>query len=219
MRFSGLSVTQVMACAIAAHGLEITLYTNHMCPYAQRTALALQVIGVPYKSVNVNLYGSSGFTKKGLKQLESEAGLEPKGYVPVLQLESTLIRESRDCVLALAEHFPILQPQRAADALIALCDGPLAHEGRRLVESGSRSSALFDDCLRSLDDALQTGDSFLAGDTFSVADCCLLPFLLRIHQGPLDIPADYRRLRSYIVRLQNDPNVATTMPRSWWWWW
>lgn len=205
--------------AMAVNGLEIILYTNHMCPYAQRTTLALQVLGLPYKSVDVNLYGSSGFTKDRLKLVESAAGLEPKGYVPLLQLDSTLIRESIDCVLALAERFPILQPQREIDGLIALCDGPLASEGRRLVESGQRRSALFDQCLRSLDDALQTGDPFLAGDTFSVADCCLLPFLLRIHQGPLAIPTDYRHLQSYIERLQKDPKIASTMPRSWWWWW
>ena len=34
----------------------ITLYTNRMCPYAQRVAIALEHSGLPHDKVEVNLY-------------------------------------------------------------------------------------------------------------------------------------------------------------------
>ena len=76
----------------------ITLYTNRMCPYAQRVAIALEHSGLPHDKVEVDLYGSKGFTKKDLNGVEAAAGLAPKGYIPVLTLDDETLRESTKCV-------------------------------------------------------------------------------------------------------------------------
>ena len=68
----------------------ITLYTNRMCPYAQRVAIALEHSGLKHERVEVDLYGSNGFTKKDLKAVEAKAGLSPKGYIPVLAIGDDL---------------------------------------------------------------------------------------------------------------------------------
>ena len=79
----------------------ITLYTNRMCPYAQRVAIALEHSGLQHDKVEVDLYGSKGFTKKDLKAVETQAGLSPKGYIPVLSIDDETLRESTACVCLL----------------------------------------------------------------------------------------------------------------------
>ena len=95
---------------------------------------------------------------------------------------------------------PSLEPQDAkrADELIALCNGALNREGRACVSSGKSSSPALDACLRKVDDACG-GSAFVAGETFSTADACLLPFLWRIEKE-LAIPADCKHLRAYLER-------------------
>ncbi|KAJ8600669.1 hypothetical protein CTAYLR_007437 [Chrysophaeum taylorii] len=197
----------------------ITLYGNRMCPYAQRCVISLEYVQAAYENVEVNLYGSGGFTKAQLQQVEARSGLEPKGYVPVLRVASDVVRESSMCVRRVAREFEALEPgdAAAADRLIELCDGKLSTEGRRAVEKGQRRSAGLDECLREVDEALE-GRPYLAGQTFSTADACLVPFLFRVDQG-LEIPAEYDRLREYLTRVLAEPHVKRTMPRTWWWWW
>ena len=119
----------------------ITLYTNRMCPFAQRCAVALERAGLVYESVEVNLYGSGGFGKAELKAVEAGGGLAPTGYVPVRAIGGAVGRESAACASAAAAAAPALAPgdAAAADAMIALCDGALAAEGRACVDAGPLS--------------------------------------------------------------------------------
>ena len=106
----------------------ITLYTNRMCPYAQRVAIALEHSGLPHDRVEVDLYGSKGFTKKDLKAVETQAGLSPKGYIPVLSIDDETLRESTKCVERVGALAPEkLAPGDAAAAAwaVAHCDGPI----------------------------------------------------------------------------------------------
>ena len=78
---------------------KITLYTHTACPFAQRVWIALEHTQVEFVRQDVNLYGSGGFDKRALKQVEERGGLlPPKGYIPVLAIGDDLFRESDHCV-------------------------------------------------------------------------------------------------------------------------
>ena len=197
----------------------ITLYTNRMCPYAQRVAIALEHSGLPHDKVEVDLYGSKGFTKKDLKAVETAAGLAPKGYIPVLSIDDETLRESTACVERVGALAPEkLAPGDAAAAAwaVAHCDGPITRSGKDAVFSGQSSTPQLERALRDLDAKLE-GRDYIAGD-FSTADCVLLPFLFRIRKE-LDIPADASRLRAYLDRAFAHPSFRRTVAEPYWWWW
>ena len=210
MRFLALLATRTMS---------ITLYTNRMCPYAQRVAIALEHSGLPHDKVEVDLYGSKGFTKKDLKAVETQAGLSPKGYIPVLTLDDETLRESTACVERIGALAPAKLAPTDTDAAawaVAHCDGPITRAGKDAVFSGQASTPELERALRDLDAKL-TRD-FVAGDAFSTADCVLLPFLFRIRKE-LEIPADASRLRAYLDRAFAHPAFRRTVAEPYWWWW
>ena len=58
--------------------------------------------------------------------------------------------------------------------------------------------------------------TFLAGERFSIADACLLPFLQRIEP---DLPKEAKNVRAYMDRAHKLPAFSKTVVSSWWWWW
>lgn len=176
----------MLMAAMSAVAPKVTLYTHTACPFAQRVWIALEHKQLAYERKDVNLYGSGGFDKRALKQVEEKGGLAPpKGYIPVLSIDDVLFRESDHCVKRVESlPGPSLEPQDAkrAEELIALCNGELSRAGRAVVQSGGVSSAALDACLRQVDAACAESE-FLGGDTFSTVDACLLPFLWRIEQA------------------------------------
>ena len=70
---------------------KITLYTHTACPFAQRVWIALEHTQINFVRQDVNLYGSGGFDKRALKQVEERGALlPPKGYIPVLAISDDL---------------------------------------------------------------------------------------------------------------------------------
>jgi len=205
----------------AAVAPKVTLYTHTACPFAQRVWIALEHKQLPFERKDVNLYGSGGFDKRALKQVEEKGGLTPpKGYIPVLSIDDGTFRESDHCVkMVEALPGPSLEPQDAkrAEELITLCNGELNRAGRAVVQSGASSSAELDACLRQVDAACADSE-FLGGDAFSTVDACLLPFLWRI-ETELTVPKDCANLRKYLARAKDLPCFAKTIVGSWWWWW
>jgi len=191
--------------AMTAH--TIKLYTHTACPFAQRVWIALEASGLSFEKVDVNLYGSGGFDKSQLKAVEASGGLSPKGYIPVMSIGDEVIRESSVLVQRVADMAPTLQPELLSEAeeLISLCNA---------LPKQTRSREL-DGLMRNADSACATG-AFLAGDRFSIADACLLPFLQRVEE---DIPKDAGNLKSYMARAHTTPAFAKTVVSSWWWWW
>ena len=168
---------------------------------------------MPYERVDVNLYGSGGFDKNALKKIEAAGGLQPKGYIPVMLMGDTVIRESSVCVERVAElstqqaGATSLAPEMVEQAqlLIAACNAlPKQTSSREL-------DALLKKC-----DAACANSAFLAGERFSIADACLLPFLQRVEDG---IPRDATHLRAYMDRAHVLPAFSKTVVSSWWWWW
>lgn len=212
----------IVLVALMTSATKITLYTHTACPFAQRVWIALEHMDVDFVRQDVNLYGSGGFDKHALKQVEERGGLEPpKGYIPVLAIGNDLSRESDHCVqqveaLPGGTSLAPQDPERAA-RLIALCNGPLNREGKVCVQSGQRSSVALDALLREVSSACAES-THLAGDRFSTTDACLLPFLWRIEQE-LAFPDDCQPLREYLARAIALPCFAKTVVGSWWWWW
>ena len=180
-----------------------------------RDALAgsLEATGLPFEKVDVNLYGSGGFDKSALKKVEAAGGLAPKGYIPVISIGDEVIRESSVCVERVAElsakdaRATSLLPdnKKVADELIAACNAlPKSTSSRELT-------ALMRQC-----DAACAEAPYLAGERFSIADCCLLPFLQRVEE---DIPSDAKHLKAYMARVHEMPAFEKTVVSSWWWWW
>lgn len=192
----------------------ITLYTHTACPFAQRVWIALEASGMSFKRVDVNLYGTGGFDKSKLKEVEAAGGLRPKGYIPVLAVGDQVLRESSDCVdrvavLSTEVGATPLEPENAAVAqdLVTRCN----------ALPKSTSSAQLDELLRRAEAALAESP-YLAGSTFSRADACLLPFLQRVDDDG-GLPSDAVHLRDYMARMRRLPAFRKTVVSGYWWWW
>ena len=147
--------------------------------------------------------------------VEKAGGLSAKGYIPVMKIDDEVIRESSLLVQRVAEMSSSvkgatsLQPElpELSDELIELCNE---------LPKQARSRQLDDLCKRA-DAAIASSGAFLAGETFSVADACLLPFLQRVESEGL--PNNTPHLREYYDRCTELPAFSKTIVSSWWWWW
>jgi glutathione S-transferase len=105
---------------------EVTLYTNKMCPFAQKAWIALEekkaAHGVPFKAEEISLYGAGGkpgwFLKvldwidnairvctharlrppDGLLTAASRPQMNPRGEVPVLRHGDKVVVESDEII-------------------------------------------------------------------------------------------------------------------------
>ena len=154
----------------------ITLYTNRMCPYAQRVAIALEHSGLPHDKVEVDLYGSKGFTKKDLKAVEAAAGLAEGLHSRALdrRRDAPRVDGVRGTVGALAPEKLAPGDAAAAAWAVAHCDGPITRAGKDAVFSGQASTPDLERALRDLDARL-TRD-FVAGDAFRPPTACCSRF-------------------------------------------
>ncbi len=94
--------------------------------------------------------------------------------------------------------------------------------GKKAVLGGSKQKLYA--LLEEMDTKLQTEKSssihqkqFLCGDSITVADCCLFPFLWRIDQEyGID---NYKSLQTWLNTCKNEESFQKTIQRAWWWWW
>jgi glutathione S-transferase len=97
---------------------KLTLVSHHLCPYAQRAAIALAEKGVVYERINVDLANKPDWFR----------ALSPLGKTPVLKVGETAIFESAVILEYLEETQP--NPLHPGD--------PLARaEHRSIIEFGS----------------------------------------------------------------------------------
>jgi len=83
---------------------QITLYTNHLCPWAHRAHIALAELGLDFKEEIIDL--SAPRTKEYL-------AINPRGLVPTLKYGDEIIIESGIVTQFLADAYPQskLEPQ------------------------------------------------------------------------------------------------------------
>jgi len=198
--------------------------TNKMCPFAQKSWVALECAEVPYRLEEVSLYGAGG-------KPDWFWELNPAGTVPVLVVstgdgEKQVVLPDSDDIITAIERGEI---DGVAPALVAASkDNPQVQEWRSLINrklipvgkqavlgGSSNQKTKLNDLLQELE--AKVAGPFLVGDSVTTADCHAFPFLWRIEQefGLADCPA----LNGWLKRCQQEPAFRKTIQRSWWWWW
>mmetsp|Transcript_37889 Transcript_37889/g.59902 ORF Transcript_37889/g.59902 Transcript_37889/m.59902 type:complete len:92 (+) Transcript_37889:492-767(+) len=81
----------------------------------------------------------------------------------------------------------------------------------------SSSSPELTSFLNLLEESLNENE-FLAGDTFSSADACILPFLQRVESEWEGEGRKYKQLRKYMNNAHNLEGFKKTVVDDWWWW-
>lgn len=75
----------------------ITLYTNHLCPWAHRAHIALRELGLPFKEVIIDLEKP---------REEWYLKVNPRGLVPTIDYNGEIIPESAIVAQFLADAHP-----------------------------------------------------------------------------------------------------------------
>lgn len=76
---------------------EITLYTNHNCPWAHRAHIALAELGLPFKEEIIDL---------AVPRTAEYLSINPRGLVPSLKYNGEIITESAIVSQFLADQYP-----------------------------------------------------------------------------------------------------------------
>lgn len=190
------------------------LYSFRRCPYAMRTRMALRYSGVPVSIVEVSLKA------KPAEMLE----LSPKGTVPVLvSADGQVIEQSLEIMhWALAQHDPDnwLGPDSAAlieendqvfkvnldryKYAIRYPEHPMEHYRAQGAAFLQRLEVLLE----------QT--PYLAGDTLSLADIALAPFVRQFAHVDRDWfeKAPYPRLNAWLERFLASELFTAVMAKT-----
>ena len=174
--------------AAFARRARMEFFTHTWCPFAHRVWLSLEDKQIPYRLVEIDLYGSRNHSEAGIPPFLE---LNPKGLVPVLRHEGRVICESND----ICEYLE----QISAGAGAAAAAGKhgewmqwggdeLLPKGRKAILGGSaKDKQALLEALHRLDDHLasQTPEQAAIGgpsDLLTLADCSLFPMLWRIRE-------------------------------------
>ncbi len=195
---------------------EALLYSFRRCPYAMRARLALRYSGVAVRIVEVSLKA---------KPAEMLA-LSPKGTVPVLSVDGTVIDESLDIMRwALAQHDPedwLRGGDPAVAALIAENDQVFKHHLNRYkyaerypeqpMEHYRAEGEVF---LHKLE-GLLAGRAYLLADHPSLADMALAPFVRQFAHVDRDWFAGkpYSRLQQWLETIVQSPLFISVMAKT-----
>ena len=160
---------------------RVTLYTNRLCPYAQRVAFALHAKGVAHDAVSIDLRAKPTWY----------TALVPGGKVPALHLPGEVAPrvESLALLRLVDDGFPgprLLPEGRTADteALFALCDDVWVRRGYAVLSDSAATpaqlAAAFAHVAAPVEAALAaSGGPFLLGRSLSLADVAFAPFTER----------------------------------------
>ncbi len=151
------------------------LYSFRRCPYAMRARMALWVAGITVELREVKLAAKP----------PALIAASPKGTVPVLvQSDGTVIDQSLDIMRwALGQNDPEGWLAGEDAGRIAVNDGPFKHHldrakypGRYEEEDGTDHRAAALALLAPLEERLENAP-YLSGETRSLTDIALLPFI------------------------------------------
>ncbi|OJJ99642.1 hypothetical protein ASPACDRAFT_1888324 [Aspergillus aculeatus ATCC 16872] len=130
---------------------KITLYTNRLCPWAHRAHIALIELGIDYEEVTIDLD-----TPREPWYLE----VNPRGLVPALSYDGTIILESAIIAQFLVDAYPshILPPSNTPEGALKRARTTF------FVDTwANKVSSLYNATLRSSDaDRRASSDAFVA---------------------------------------------------------
>ena len=200
----------------------ITLYDYWRSSAAYRVRMALNLLGLPYTSIPVNLLTGEHLGAENLAR-------NPQGLVPTLKIDGLTLTQSLAIMEYLDETRGGLLPRdapgrarvRALSYVIAMEIAPVCNLSVRthVGQIGSQISA--DDWVRHymrkglnsfeimLNDPA-TG-AFCHGDTVTMADLTLVPQLYNFERSGLDIN-EFPRIAGITARLRALPEIAAAHP-------
>mmetsp|Transcript_27937 Transcript_27937/g.35021 ORF Transcript_27937/g.35021 Transcript_27937/m.35021 type:complete len:198 (-) Transcript_27937:42-635(-) len=190
----------------------VRFITNRMCPFAQRTWIALMEAEVPFEMVELSLYGAGGKPSWFMK-------LNPKGQVPVVDAGELGVVVGSEETLDFAESVSGrgLCPDDVSEVVRRWrqrTNQELLPIGKRAVLGGQRSEleTLLEDF-----NAEITGP-FLIGDQVTLADISMFPMMFRI-ESEIGFPQSCSNLKNWFDSMMSLPSVQASCQSSWWWWW
>lgn len=190
------------------------LVSFDLCPYVQRSAIALQLKGVEYDLTYVDLANKPDWFLE----------LSPLGKVPVLRVGDTTLFESSVIAEYLDEAFePTLHPadalQRAYHRAWGSYAGEIGGPAYMLMitsdeEKAREHAAKARTMLTRLEE--QVTGPFFAGDEMKMVDALAAPFLQRLlwtdaRKPELDLFGDVPKVRAWVEALVAHPAVKASL--------
>ncbi|MCB9730711.1 MAG: glutathione S-transferase family protein [Deltaproteobacteria bacterium] len=202
---------------------SITLYTSSFSQNALRPELALLEKGLPFRKVEVDLL-------QGEHQRPPLSDLTPRRQVPTLVYgtgaEDIVVYESIATLYFLEDMHPepalmppLADPRRRALAHMRIAEfqakldpknifGSVAFRRQGREQLGSRVDDLVAELSRW--DAYLEGQSWLAGDRFTLADIAVFPLLMHFEALGFDFAARTPALGAYVARCKARPSVQAS---------
>ena len=188
------------------------LYSFRRCPYAMRARMAIAISETPVRLREIILRDKP----------EEMLAASPKGTVPVLVLEDSVLDESLDVMRwALAKNDPEGWLGSASDPLITENDGPFKHHLDRYKYAtrydGADPTEHREEGLKFLMalEARLADQPYLAGDKRSFADIAIFPFVrqFRIADPDWFDAAPMPNVQAWLERLASADLFAGAMAK------
>ena len=185
---------------------EVVLYDYWRSSASYRVRIALNMLGIDYKTVSINLL-------EGAHKHPDYLALNPQGLVPTLVIDGRIMTQSLSIIEYLAEARPergllpneaeARQRVRALAYAIAMDIHPICnmHVAAHVMTLTDRTDAREEwmrhfilDGLRKLEAMLGEGEgAFSFGNTPTMADLCLVPQVYNARRWGVDV-TDFRRI-------------------------
>lgn len=194
----------------------IELFESSISGNSHKVRMLLSFLNLKYESISIDL-------KEREQKTEDFLEKNPFGQVPVLKDKDEVIRDSHAILLYLAleygkkgEWFPS-SPVNAAKVMQWLATsanevgrGPAALRahykfGRKINVEEATSVA--NDLLKILENQLKE-TSWLSGDTITIADVALYPYIALAPEGNIDLKP-YTNIRAWLKRIEALPGFVT----------
>jgi len=183
-----------------------------MCPFAQKSWIALEASHTPYTLKEVSLYGAGGKPAWFMK-------MNPAGTVPVIKTHDGNVYPDSELILDYVHDSSALhsQEKNIDEAKVQKWRTNISQHiipiGKKAVLGGSKYD-LFE-LLKELDDEVE--GPYLCGETVTVADCAAFPFLWRINdEFGLEKGS---KLKNWLEVCEETNCFKKTIQSAWWWWW
>lgn len=200
-----------------------TLYDYWRSSAAYRVRIALNLLGLPYGSVPVNLV-------EGAQRSAENLARNPQGLVPTLEIDGLTLTQSLAIIEYLHEAHGGLLPAdaagrarvRAISYAVAMEIAPICNLSVRTHVAQLTGGAFTADdwqrhyigaglaAVERMLDAPQTG-AFCHGDKVTMADICLVPQLYNAARVGLDV-ASWPTIARVMARLGEIPAVQAAHP-------
>lgn len=203
---------------------EVVLYDYWRSSASYRVRIALNLLGVDYRTVPINLL-------EGAHRTPDYLALNPQGLVPTLVIDGNTLTQSLAIIEYLAETRPECgllpsditdrQKVRALAYAVAMDIHPICnlHVVSHLMTLTDKTDAreewmkhFITDGLRKLETMIGNGDgAFSFGDTPTMADLCLVPQVYNARRWGVDLTA-FTRIVDIDARCAELPAFQTAHP-------